>query len=52
MQIRLATRQSLYWIHLASHLEGEISMMDLLLLISGFGFFALSIGYAVACERL
>jgi len=27
-------------------------MLDFLLLAAGFGFFALSIGYAVACERL
>ena len=27
-------------------------MLDIILLISGFAFFALSIGYAFACERL
>jgi hypothetical protein len=28
------------------------SMMDILMLALGFGFFALAIGYTYACERL
>jgi hypothetical protein len=30
----------------------ERSMFDLVLLASGIAFFALSIGYALACDRL
>jgi hypothetical protein len=30
----------------------EHSMMDVLMLALAFGFFALAIGYAYACERL
>jgi hypothetical protein len=30
----------------------EHSMMDILMLALGFGFFALAIGYTYACERL
>jgi hypothetical protein len=33
-------------------LLGARHMLDILLLALGFGFFALSIGYAYACERL
>jgi hypothetical protein len=29
-----------------------VTMFDVVLLAAGFGFFALSIGYAVACDRL
>jgi hypothetical protein len=35
----------------APHLEG-VSMLDLLMLAIGFALFALTIGYAVACDRL
>jgi hypothetical protein len=30
----------------------ELSMMDMLMLALGLGFFALAIGYSYACERL
>jgi hypothetical protein len=30
----------------------SISMMDLILVALGLGFFVLSVGYAYACERL
>ncbi|MBR1222758.1 hypothetical protein JQ557_32485 [Bradyrhizobium sp. U87765 SZCCT0131] len=30
----------------------EFSMLDIIVLALGFGFFALSIGYAYACDRL
>jgi hypothetical protein len=30
----------------------ELSMLDLMMLALGLGFFALSIGYAYACDRL
>lgn len=33
-------------------LEGAIQMLDLIMLAVGLGFFALSVGYAYACERL
>jgi hypothetical protein len=32
--------------------DGALQMMDLILLAIGIGFFALSVGYAYACERL
>jgi hypothetical protein len=32
--------------------QGAIHMTDLIMLALGLGFFALSIGYAYACERL
>jgi hypothetical protein len=30
----------------------ELPMLDLILLALGLGFFALSVGYAYACDRL
>jgi hypothetical protein len=30
----------------------ELSMLDVFMLALGLGFFALSVGYVVACERL
>lgn len=32
--------------------ESELAMMDVLMLAISFAFFALSVGYVVACERL
>jgi hypothetical protein len=32
--------------------DGRIRMMDAILIGLGLGFFALSVGYAYACERL
>jgi hypothetical protein len=32
--------------------KGSIQMLDLIMLAIGLGFFALSIGYAYACDRL
>ncbi len=32
--------------------SGRISMLDLIMLVLGFGFFAAAIGYTYACERL
>jgi hypothetical protein len=37
---------------IAPQQERERSMLDLALLVSGVGFFALSIAYAFACDRL
>jgi hypothetical protein len=31
---------------------GDIAMLDLLMLALGFGLFAVSVGYAIACDRL
>jgi hypothetical protein len=31
---------------------GGVRMLDLVLLAAGLGFFALSIAYAIACDRL
>jgi hypothetical protein len=36
----------------AKHPPKEHPMLDILMLALGFGFFAVSIGYAYACERL
>ncbi len=33
-------------------LRKEFAMLDLLMLALGLGFFALTVGYAYACERL
>jgi hypothetical protein len=30
----------------------EISMLDLIMLVLGLGFFAAAVGYTYACERL
>jgi hypothetical protein len=32
--------------------KGAIQMLDVIMLAIGLGFFALSVGYAYACERL
>jgi hypothetical protein len=32
--------------------QKEHPMMDLIMLVIGFGFFALSVGYVLACDRL
>jgi hypothetical protein len=33
-------------------LQGNTPMLDVVMLAIGLGFFALSVGYAVACDRL
>ena len=35
-----------------THRLGSIQMLDLIMLAIGLGFFALSVGYAYACDRL
>ena len=35
-----------------SYFARERSMLDLIMLALGLGFFALSVGYAFACDRL
>jgi hypothetical protein len=32
--------------------DGDTAMMDVVMLALGLGFFALSVGYAIACDRL
>jgi hypothetical protein len=32
--------------------QGASAMLDLIMLVIGVGFFALSVGYVFACERL
>jgi hypothetical protein len=32
--------------------QGACKMLDLIMLAMGLGFFALSVGYAIACDRL
>jgi hypothetical protein len=48
---RFLTRRRLFAYLLDRH-ERERPMLDLVLLASGLAFFALSIGYAYACDRL
>ncbi|MDB5618054.1 hypothetical protein [Tardiphaga sp.] len=38
------------WSSLSAH--PEFSMLDIVMLALGLGFFVLSVGYAYACERL
>jgi hypothetical protein len=33
-------------------LQGSKQMLDVIFLVVGLGFFALSVGYAYACDRL
>jgi hypothetical protein len=40
------------WLSDHSQAQKEHSMMDVLMLALAFGWFALAIGYAYACERL
>jgi hypothetical protein len=35
-----------------THPQGDIRMLDLILICLGLGFFALSIAYVYACDRL
>jgi hypothetical protein len=37
---------------LHAHAARSIPMMDVVMLAIGLGFFALSVGYVVACDRL
>jgi hypothetical protein len=37
---------------IGTHPQGDIRMLDLILLAVGLGFFALSIVYTIACDRL
>jgi hypothetical protein len=37
---------------IGAHPQGDIRMLDLILIAVGFGFFALSIAYVLACDRL
>jgi hypothetical protein len=37
---------------IGTHPQGDIRMLDLILIAVGLGFFALSIAYAHACDRL
>jgi hypothetical protein len=32
--------------------DGDTAMMDVVMLALGLGFFALSVGYAIACDHL
>jgi hypothetical protein len=40
------------YVHCVQQTEWGASMLDLLMLAIGLAFFALTIGYAYACERL
>jgi hypothetical protein len=37
---------------IGTHPQGDIRMLDLILICLGLGFFALSIAYTYACDRL
>jgi hypothetical protein len=37
---------------IGTHPQGDIRMLDIILIVAGLGFFALSIAYAHACDRL
>jgi len=37
---------------LARDAPGKASMLDIIMLAIGLGFFALSVGYTIACDRL
>jgi hypothetical protein len=39
-------------LYAASARPGRTEMLDIILLAIGFGFFALSVGYAMACDQL
>jgi hypothetical protein len=45
---RRATRETL----IGAQLQGDIRMLDLILIALGLGFFAGSIAYVYACDRL
>jgi len=49
---RFLIAQRLFASSLRNAFEREPRMFDLVLLAMGLGFFALSIGYAYACDRL
>jgi hypothetical protein len=49
MQVRVATRVN-RWLRNIPKLENR--MLDAIMLALGLGFFALSIGYTIACDRL
>jgi hypothetical protein len=36
----------------AAGVAGSTEMLDIIMLAIGFGFFALSVGYAIACDQL
>jgi hypothetical protein len=38
--------------HATRRTDGGTAMMDVVLLALGLGFFVLSVGYAIACDRL
>jgi hypothetical protein len=44
--------RAFYFIRRATHRRWEFQMLDVILLAIGLGFFALSVGYTIACDRL
>jgi hypothetical protein len=52
IRIKSAVRETYFVAAAASCCVGRIQMMDLLMLAIGLGLFALTVGYAYACERL
>jgi hypothetical protein len=46
------SKPAAWWRLLAGEKEESRGMMDVLMLVIGIGFFALSVAYALACDRL
>jgi hypothetical protein len=51
-EISLHIRKILPWARCGRAADGDTAMMDVVMLAIGVGFFALSVGYAIACDRL
>ena len=51
MQNEDAARSGIYW-HSGAFIAQRIPMMDVVMLAIGFVFFAVSIAYVYACDRL
>ncbi len=52
MSVELAAGQTLSAGHRNRQSPGASKMLDVVMLAIGLGFFALSVGYAYACDRL
>jgi len=50
--IRIVSLCAAAYLHRSPKRSPGVSMLDLLMLAIGFGLFILTIGYAVACDRL
>jgi hypothetical protein len=48
----LATASRAHRRHAEANCQGACKMMDLIMLALGLAFFALTVGYTIACDRL